>query len=294
MPETKHILVTGAAGFIGRHLCAALRSRGFAVRAVDKAPGHDGVKLNLARTGPAREAVKGVDAVVHLAAMTGVAQSFDQPTLCRQDTADSTLNLLAGALEYGAARFVFVSSAAVYGDQAEGPLHEDAELRPASPYAAAKIEAEEHVWSFAERGINGVSLRCFNVYGPGARGGSGCVGAFAAALREGRPMVLHGDGGQERDFIHVSDVVRASLAALDHDGELAGMALNVGTGRGVTIRRLGEMMAKLAGVEPEFAQADKRPGDVRHSCADIARAREVLGFEARVKLEDGLREVLHG
>lgn len=295
MGEGATILVTGAAGFIGRRQCAFLRAQGYAVRAVDKVEDFDGETLDLAEAGAAREAVKGADAVIHLAAMTGVPGSFDEPALCHRDTADSTLNVLTAALEYGVARLVFASSAAVYGDKLDGAAREDAEPSPGSPYAQAKLQAEKHVAAFAGRGVDGVSLRYFNVYGAGQQPGSayaGVITKFAAALHEGSPMFLFGDGGQTRDFIHASDVVTANMAALTCRRELGGMPINIGTGRSVTIRQLGAMMAELAGRTPEFESRRERRGEVRHSCADVARAREILGFEAQVRLEDGLREVM--
>lgn len=299
MNELQTVLVTGACGFIGAHVCRALVERGDNVRGADCSDGDlpDGVAFvrgDLADSQLAKRACKGVQAVIHLAAMADMRRSFNDPRQCHRDTATTTINLLEGAKQVGARRFILAGTGAVYGDSPRQPSSESCPTRALSPYAGAKLASESYVEAFANMGVDGVSLRYFNVYGggPNRDSSAGVIGAFATALQSHAPMPLFGSGEQTRDFIHVSDVVAATLAALDHAPPLDGARINVGTGKATAIRRVGETMARMTGIDAYFEERPAHKGDVARSCADIARAREVLGFEPRTKLEDGLREVL--
>ncbi len=296
-------LVTGGAGFIGGHLVERLLADGWRVRVLDNFS--TGSEENLRSVagdvelwrGDVRDldaclsSCAGVDSVFHLAAIASVPQSVADPLTSHAVTLGGTLNLLSAARDQGVRRVVFSSSASVYGDAEEVPTREGQPLRPQSPYATAKAAGELYCRNFYELyGLETVTLRYFNVFGPRQSANSGYAAAIPkfvqAALSGGRPVVF-GDGRQTRDFVHVSNVVEANvLAALR--GEAPGGTFNVGCGRGITLLELLAELERLAGrsLSPQFAPG--RPGEVRHSLADISRARAVLGYEPRIDLAAGL------
>ncbi len=304
---TPRYLVTGGCGFIGSHLVERLLAAGHRVRVLDNlstgtlanlASGRDAVEfLEGDITDPAAiaEACRGVDGVFHLAALVSVADSVARPMDNHLINATGTLHVLLAAREAGARRVVLASTAAVYGNDPVLPKREEMTPAPASPYAAAKIAGEHYMRIFhLLYGLETVSLRFFNVYGPRQDPRSpysGVISRFFAAAREGRPVVVFGDGRQSRDFIHVRDVVRALDAAMQSANAADGAAINVATGRATDLLRLIELLGDRAGrnLEPRFEPA--RAGDVRHSLADISRARERLSFEPRITLEEGLKEL---
>jgi UDP-glucose 4-epimerase len=291
--------VTGAAGFIGSHLCDALLAEGRRVRGVDRHGPGDCANLAGALTNPNFEYLRrdvgadaaglcdGADAVCHLAAMSSVPDSLRDPRQCHADTCTSTLNMLDAARRAGVKRFVLSSSASVYGTTPAAPVAETLATAPLSPYAASKAAAEQYVRAYAEMGLDGVSLRYFNVYGPRQVGG--VIPAMIRAISADRAVTVYGDGEQTRDFVCVSDAVAANLHALRHVRPLRGEAFNVGCGHSITIRELAEQIARIAEKQPQFDQQPAREGDIRYSCADVSRARRVLGFEATTRLPQGLR-----
>lgn len=298
------ILVTGAAGFIGSHLCDGLLAGGYRVRGVDNLsfgrldnladaranPGFEFIQADLADAEQCARVCDGVHAVLHHAARVGVPDSFAHPQDCRRDTAQTTSNLLQAAANAGARRFVLASTAAVYG-HAACPVREDSPLEPLSPYGRFKLEAETAV---AEAGIDAVSLRYFNVYGTRQDPRSpyaGVIAVFADRLRHGLPLTIYGAGRQTRDFIHVSDVVQANIAALKA-GRLQNQAINIGTGQVTDLLSLAKTIGKIVGREPHFHFEEERKGDIPDSWADVSLADELLDFKATVTLEEGLRAML--
>ncbi len=240
----------------------------------------------------------GVDACFHLAAVASVAR-------CNEDWHHSHLANSAGtvAVFEAAAKagipVVYASSAAVYGDNPDVPLREDASLRPLSPYGADKASNELQARAGAEvHGLASVGLRFFNVYGPRQRAGdpySGVISTFRDRLARRQPLVLHGDGGQSRDFVYVGDVVRAMVAAMEalRSGRLTGASVyNVCTGRAVTVAGLAQAMMRATGVTVPIEHAPARAGDIRRSVGCPERAAAELGFRAEVPIEDGLRHLL--
>jgi nucleoside-diphosphate-sugar epimerase len=299
-------LVTGGAGFIGSHLAEALVGRGERVRVVDNLAtgkrrnvehlsGIDFLEGDLAEAGVAARAVQGVDYVLHQAAIPSVPRSVADPVTSHRANVDASLNLLVAARDTGVKRVVYAGSSSAYGDAATLPKREDMPPHPLSPYALQKLVVEQYCQIFSQLyGLETVTIRYFNVFGPRQDPGSpysGVISLFAAAVLEGQPPVIYGDGEQTRDFTYVANVVDGVLRAVDAPGA-AGEVINVATGGRISLNELLRTMNRLVGgrVEPVFKEA--RPGDVRDSQADIAKARALLGYSPIVTLEEGLKRTL--
>jgi UDP-glucose 4-epimerase len=296
-------LVTGGAGFIGSHIAEELLAAGHQVRVFDNLS--SGYEKNLAGLdvefvrgdvrdpGALNSAAAGVDGIFHQAALVSVPESVEKPVENHDVNVTGTLNVLLAAREARVRRVLLASSAAVYGDAPQLPKREDMLPRPASPYALAKTAGEHYLRVFAGLyGLETVSLRYFNVFGPRQDPGSmysGVISKFVDVITAGGTPTVFGDGGQTRDFVYVKDVVRANLLAMEGERVGGGEAFNVGTGRQTSLLELLAALAAILGREapPEFSAP--RAGDIRHSAADISRAREVLGYDPQATLEQGLR-----
>jgi len=293
------VLVTGGAGFIGSHLVRELVSLRYEVRVLDNLSRGSLENLGEALSevelvlGDVRDpevtarAVSGVDAVLHLAALVDVEESIRFPELYTEVNLVGTLNLVKASRRVDS--FVFSSSASVYGDPVRVPIPETHPLSPKSPYAASKAAAELYIKTYSNiYGFRYVILRLFNVYGPRqSRGYSGVVAEFIRRALRGEPPVIYGDGEQTRDFIYVSDVVKAIVSSLR--SKVSGV-YNVGSGTPTKILDLAYTVLRITGAEnlrPEFRET--RPGDVKHSVADISKANRELGFRPSTSLEAGLR-----
>jgi UDP-glucose 4-epimerase len=299
-PSDRTILVTGGAGFIGSHLVDALAddnevrilddfSRGSRTVVPDEAALVEG---DVCDPSTVERAVSGTDIVFHLAANISVERSVAEPVESHRVNVDGTLNVLEAARDADA-RVVFASSAAIYGEPAAVPVVESQSKTPASPYGLEKLSADQYVRLYADRyGLETVALRYFNVYGAGGidTDYSGVIDAFLTRAREGRDLPVHGDGTQTRDFVHVSDVVRANLLAAITDE--TGGAYNVGTGRSVTINRLAETIVDVTESTSAIVHTDPREGDIDESEADIERARTDLGYRPQVSLREGLNRLV--
>ncbi len=301
--RTFNILVTGGAGFIGSHLAEALVRDGHAVRVLDdfssgsrrnlRAIAHDVevVRGDGADPRAAARAVKGMDVVFHEAAVPSVALSVADPARSHRASATATLTLLLAARDAGVRRFVYAGSSSVYGDVVQQPKAESMAPRPLSPYAVGKLTGEFYVRLFASLyGMETLTLRYFNVFGPRQSAGSpysGVIGLFTTALLAGRRPVIYGDGKQSRDFTYVDNVVEANRLALLAEG-LAGQAVNVATGRRVTLLGLLAGVQALIGRPTRAMHRPARAGDIRHSLADIRLARRLLGYRPTVDFETGL------
>jgi nucleoside-diphosphate-sugar epimerase len=301
------ILVTGGAGFIGSHLVEALVKRGHRVRVLDNffsgrrenlRPVRGDVEIlrgDCANPTAARRAVKGIDAVFHEGAVPSVARSVKDPALSHKANATATLTMLVAARDAGVGRFVYAGSSSVYGNTPTLPKHERMTPMPLSPYAVGKLVGEHYLRVFAHLyGLQTLTIRYFNVFGPRQDPSSpysGVISLFTTALLAGKPPVIYGDGFQSRDFTYVANVVDANLRALRAKG-LRGQSVNVAMGRRVTLRQLLAAVAKETGTRPDARYGPPRPGDVRHSLADIRVARKLLGYRPSVDFETGLRRTV--
>ncbi len=299
-------LVTGGAGFIGSHIAAALAARGDDVRVFDnfstgkhsnlaQVPQAEIVEGDLRDRAAVARAVNGMNYVLHLAAMVSVPQSMSDPVSTDAVNVTGTLHVLEAARQAGVRRVVLASSCAVYGDNDELPLKEISQTRPLSPYAASKLTAEILCQTYYRAyGLPTVCLRYFNIYGPRQDPNSeyaAVIPKFAQRLKAGQSPTVFGDGTQTRDFVHVSDVVRANLLACERDGAI-GQVLNVASGRGTSLLDLISTLNDLLGasIGPEFAPA--RSGDIRHSRGDGALIATTLGFRPEMSLVDGLKTII--
>lgn len=241
--------------------------------------------------GRMRNAVEGVDAVVHLAAQKKPRPSPDGAWDLADNNVRGTMTLLEACAEAAVGRFIFASSAAIYGDGGP-PEGEDSPIRPISPYGVSKALSESFCDLTSRRsGIETVILRLFNVYGRKGGGfGDGVVGGFAASAASGKPLVVYGDGRQTRDFIHVDDVAAGIELALE-TRTLAGGVFNLGTGVGTRVNDLALRTSRLAGRTSRIVHRSLPAPEIRHSRADTARAARVLRFRANVPLASGLRRL---
>jgi nucleoside-diphosphate-sugar epimerase len=297
-------LVTGGAGFIGSHIVDRLRARGDEVRILDDfssgkrenvPQGVEVVEGSVADLETAQRAVAGCDFVIHQAAIPSVPRSVKDPVSSNRANVDGTLNMLVAARDTGVKRLVFAGSSSVYGESAVLPKREDMRPAPLSPYALQKLIGEQYCQMFTRLyGLETVTTRYFNVFGPRQQPGSpysGVISLFIEALAQGKAPMVHGDGRQTRDFTFVGDVVTGVLKAAEAPGA-AGEVINVAAGGRISLTELirNIQMVLKTDVEPVFGPV--REGDVRDSQADIAKARQLLGFTPTVPFDEGLRETI--
>ncbi len=296
--KSRTALVTGGAGFIGSHLVDALLERGLNVRTIDNFatgrsenlnPCAQFVEADIRDLESIREAFEDVDTVFHTAALPRVPLSIEKPIETHIVNALGTLNVLMAAREASVRRFVYSGSSSVYGNQPTLPLREEMKPGPLNPYALQKLIGEQYCGLFRKLyGMETLTLRYFNVFGPRMTTAGAYVtviGVFLRLRREDRPLTIHGDGTQSRDFTHVSDVVRANLLAMNCD-IADGRALNIGPGKAVSINRIAEMIGG-----PLSYQAS-RAGDMRHTLADFSQAENILGWRPQVSTDEGLNELI--
>ena len=299
-------LVTGGAGFIGSHLVHELRSRGHEVRVVDNfdtgkrrnLEGIAGVEIlegDVVDRAVCVQAVRGVDYVLHEAAIASVPRSVADPLASHLANTDATLNLLVAARDAGVRRLVFAGSSAVYGNTATLPTGEDVAPDPLTPYALQKLAAEQYCRMFTRLyGLETVTTRYFNVFGPRQDPSSpysGVISLFCSALLAGRQPTVFGDGEQTRDFTYVGDVVSAVLLAAETPAA-SGAVVNIATGQATSLNLLLRTMGSILGKKAEAQYKPARAGDIKKSEADISAATSLLGFRPTVSLEEGLRRTL--
>ena len=298
-------LVTGGAGFIGSNTVDELVRRGHGVVVLDNLS--TGKAENLARLKSKieflqdsvtnlekiRDACRGVDCVIHLAAQVSVPRSIQDPIETNFVNVDGTLNVLVAARDVRVKRIVFASSCAVYGKTPILPIDENVPLAPISPYGISKQMGEAYGQAFQKLyGLEFVALRYFNVFGPRqdpSSAYSGVLSLFNAALLEGTQPTIYGDGEQSRDFVYVANVVDAIILAAEGK-RAAGHTFNIGTGNRYTLNQTLALLEKITGRPAKAKYAPSREGDIRDSQADIALAKNLLGFNPRIEFEEGLKQ----
>jgi UDP-glucose 4-epimerase len=301
------VLITGGAGFIGSHFVDRCLAAGDEVRVLDNfATGHrdnilhvldevDVVEGDIQSYERAHNAVRGCDAVVHLAALPSVPRSVQDPLTSNASNVIGTLNVLLAARDSDVGRVVFASSSSVYGANRELPKHEALAAQPMSPYAVAKLAGEGYCRSFHDvYGLDTVSLRYFNVFGPRQDPLSqyaAVIPNFITAFLARQPPTIFGDGEQSRDFTYVENVVEGTGRALTAEN-VGGQVFNLACGERTTLNDLVAELGAITGHELSPEHEGERLGDVKHSLADITRARSELGYNPDVNFSEGLRRTL--
>ena len=300
-------LITGGAGFIGSHLVKHVLGAGGIVRIVDNLSTGSSERLNqvrdviqlltgdLADSSVAAEAVKDVDYVLHQAAVPSVQRSVVDPVTTNRSNVTATLNLLESSRKAGVRRFVYAASSSAYGDTEVLPKKEEMPANPLSPYALQKWVGERYCKLYHELyGLETVSLRFFIVFGPGQdpySEYSAVIPKFITKLLAKEAITVYGDGEQSRDFTYIDNVVDANLLAL-RAPNAPGEVCNIGCGQRVTLIELIRILEELLGVQAHVIYAAAKPGDVRHSLADITKAARVLGYVPKTEIEEGLRRTM--
>jgi UDP-glucose 4-epimerase len=301
-------LVTGGAGFIGSNLSEYLLKNGHKVRILDDFS--SGKLENIAEfaqhieimEGDVRDldtvkkSAKGVDYVLHHAALASVPGSIKNPVDTNQINVEGTLNVLVAARDAGVKRVVFASSSSVYGDGEDRPRNEAIMPNPLSPYAVTKLVGELYAKEFYNSyGLETVSLRYFNVFGPKQNPKSqysGVISIFADNLMKDRAPIIFGDGEQTRDFVHVDNIIEANILAVQSDKIGRGEIINIGSGKGITLNGIINLMNNILGKNIRPAYQDARRGDIKRSVADISLAEKLLDYNVRVNLAEGLNTLL--
>ena len=309
MTESHRALVTGGAGFIGSTLVGALVRLGWQVRVLDNFS--TGKRANLNGIGKDRveivtgdirnqkeceAACEGMTYVFHQAALRSVPRSVDDPASTNEVNVQGTLNMLQAAHKMGVRRLVYASSSSVYGDSTQLPQVESQAPAPISPYAVSKLSGEHYCQSFTKvYGLETVSLRYFNVFGPRQDPESkysAVIPAFISQAARGEQLEIHWDGLQGRDFTYVDDIAQANVLAATAPSSVAGMAVNIANGRSQTILEVAGVIVKILGRDPGRRHTDRRQGDVRTTWANVDRAQQLLSFQPKIELEEGLRRTV--
>jgi UDP-glucose 4-epimerase len=300
MIKNKHrILVTGGAGFIGSNLVDVLIDKGFDVVIIDNLctgrkehlnPKAEFHQLDIRDLEKIKPLFEGMDYVFHLAARPRIPFSIEYPSEAHTNNALGTLNVLVASKDAKVKKFIYASSSSVHGDQEKLPLRENMIPKPKSPYALQKLIGEEYCRLFYELyGLPTVSLRYFNVYGPriSLEGAYKLViGVFLKQKMANEPLTIEGDGEQTRDFTHVRDVVQANILAAESNKVGKGEVINIGAGRNHSINKIASLIGgKTINLPP-------RKGDIRHTLADNTLARELLGWQPEINIEEGIEELL--
>lgn len=300
-------LVTGGAGFIGSNIVEELVARGEDVVVLDDLstgkreniePWLDRIKFvrgDIRKREDVQEAIAGVDYVLHQAALASVPRSIENPELVNEVNVAGTITLLEEARRAGVKRFIYAASSSAYGDTETLPKTEEMPVSPLSPYAVSKLTGEYYCSVYyTVYGLPTISLRYFNVFGPRQDPNSqyaAVIPIFISSLLKGERPTIFGDGEQSRDFTFVTNVVNANILASRCE-EAAGQVLNVACGERYTLNELFAILRQMINEDIDPIYSDPRPGDVKHSQADISRAKEVLRYEPGVSFEEGLEKTV--
>ena len=298
------VLITGGCGFIGTNLIKCLDEKGYSLRVIDnlsagnkqyleklldKAP--EFILDDIRNEQVVNKAVADVDAIVHLAAHTSVVESLENPREDWDINVNGTLNLLEACRQQGAERFIFASSNAVLGEQPP-PIDESKMPQPLSPYGASKLAGEALCSTYYHSfGLKTVSLRFANCYGPYSNHKSIVTALFMRQAKEGKTLVIYGDGNQTRDFIHVDDICQAIYLSLTAQNQTCGEVFQIASGTETSINQLVELISEMTEKKLQIVHEPERKGEIRRNYSDISKARAVLGFEPRVRLKKGLHDL---
>jgi UDP-glucose 4-epimerase len=304
-----YVLVTGGAGFIGSHLTEALLRKGHRVRVLDDFSTGKRENLNFDRTdlsleiieadirdlSVCQEATQDVEYVFHQAALPSVQRSVEDPLGSNSVNVGGTLNILLSSRENRVKRVMYASSSSIYGDTPTLPKKEEMPPTPLSPYALQKYVGEQYCRLFSELyGLETVSLRYFNIFGPRQDPNSiysAVIPRFIDALLRGRAPIIFGDGEQSRDFTYIENVVQANLLAMAAE-HLRGEAINIACGERISLNQLVSVLKEITGSKLSPVYEEPRPGDVRHSLADIRKGKKFLNYEPKVGFKEGLEKTV--
>jgi len=307
------ILVTGGAGFIGSHIVDKLTEKGFEVTVFDNLDtghieniaSHRGkkgfhfIKGDIRDLDLIKKTLKDVDVVFHEAALASVTLSVQNPIATNDVNVTGTLNLLKVSADLGVKRFIYASSAAVYGDTPSPKKREDMSSNPTSPYGISKLAAENYVKTYYKvYGLETVSLRYFNVYGPRQRFDINCayggaITIFINRLLKNMPPVIYGDGEQTRDFIYIKDIIKANMLALNST-DAAGQVFNIGTGTNISVNQVAKVLKDALNKKRlKNVYSPPRAAEVKHGYADISKAKEILGYNPSFSIQSGLPELVN-
>ena len=304
MRSSGRYLVTGGLGQVGSYITESLLTSGAEVVMLDdmssngrdSIPGARLVKGDIRDKALVKDLVKDIDAIVHCAAQIFVARSVEDPSFDADNNIFGTLNLLDAARDASIKRFVYFSSAAVYGDTVRLPVDEDHPQNPMSPYGVSKLSGEKYALAFQKiYGIPATAIRPFNIYSPRqdpSNPYSGVISKFIDRVSSGQNPIIFGDGTATRDFVSVHDVVDMVMLMLEKESAV-GKVFNCGTGQSTTVGQLAQTIIDLYDnkkLKPELRA--ERPGDIKYSYADISKAKELLGYNPKVVLEEGLKEIV--
>ena len=300
-------VVTGGGGFIGSHIVEELLRRGETVRVIDNfstgkrenlatfRPNPEIIEADISEAGNLAEIFRGVDYVIHQAAIPSVPKSILDPLKSHRANVNGTLNVLNACRESGVKRVVYASSSSLYGDSPTLPKHEEMTPNPLSPYGAQKLFGEIYCQVFTKSyGLETVSLRYFNVFGPrqdSTSQYSGVLALFIPAVLQNRRPKIYGDGLHSRDFTYVQNVVEANLLSCTAPG-VGGQAFNVACGGRITLNSMLEQINSITGKDIAPIYAEPRSGDIKHSQADISKARKLLNYEPKVSFAEGLGQTI--
>lgn len=297
------ILITGGAGFIGSNLVEYLIRNGFKVKIIDnlstgKIDNLRGVAENIelrigdiADTIAYKDFFEGIDYVVHLAAVTSVQKSLEDPDLTYKVNVEGTRNILEFSEKFKIKRFIFASSCSIYGDPKNLPVSEEAEFSPLSPYADSKVKGEKICFDYMKKGLDIVILRFFNVFGPKQDAESpysGVISRFIKKILNSENPIIYGDGEQTRDFVYVEDILNAIEKALT--SKLANnRVFNIGSGQRHSVNQIFNILKEISSFNGRPEYMDRRKGEVRHTLADISKAERELCWKPKISIDEGLR-----
>lgn len=300
-------LVTGGAGFIGSNLVKELLRRGYQVRVIDNlSTGNikniesflneiEFIEGDLADMEMAKKAVQGVDFILHQAAIPSVQRSIKDPLNSHNSNVNGTLNVLLAAKEANIKKVVYASSSSIYGDNPKLPKEENFSINPFSFYALQKYAGERYCQLFSRLyNLSTVSLRYFNIFGPNQDPDSeysAVIPKFIKLMSQGKSPIIYGDGEQTRDFTYIDNAVEANILAMESD--VSGEVINVACGERISLNQLVEMINKHLGKNLQPVYQEERPGDIKHSLADISKAKKLINYKPMVKFEDGLKKLIN-